>query len=52
MTGDCSPFVMAGSIPAIHVFFLRSSGTWMPGTSPGMTTEVVQDSLDSIYPSG
>jgi hypothetical protein len=30
--------VMAGFIPAIHVFSLSVVKTWMPGTSPGMTT--------------
>jgi hypothetical protein len=29
--------VMAGLVPAIHVFFIASPKTWMPGTSPGMT---------------
>jgi hypothetical protein len=30
--------VMAGLVPAIHVFFSISTvKTWMPGTSPGMT---------------
>ena len=28
--------VMAGLVPAIHVLTLRK--TWMPGTSPGMTS--------------
>jgi hypothetical protein len=34
--------VMAGFIPAIHVFLVsmyEESKTWMPGTSPGMTKE-------------
>ena len=31
--------VMAGLVPAIHVFRILSKKTWMPGTSPGMTTE-------------
>jgi hypothetical protein len=31
--------VMAGLVPAIHVFFLvKVLKTWMPGTRPGMTT--------------
>src|SRR5437762_12656259 len=31
-------FVMAGLVPAIHVFFLFDAvKTWMPGSSPGMT---------------
>jgi hypothetical protein len=29
--------VMAGPDPAIHVFLLQLSKTWMPGTGPGMT---------------
>src|SRR5882757_5074606 len=29
--------VMAGLVPAIHVFSGTGSKTWMPGTSPGMT---------------
>jgi hypothetical protein len=29
--------VMAGLVPAIHVLFVGSLKTWMPGTSPGMT---------------
>jgi hypothetical protein len=32
-----SDFVMAGLVPAIHVFLAGRSETWMPGTSPGMT---------------
>jgi pyrroloquinoline quinone (PQQ) biosynthesis protein C len=33
---------MAGLVPAIHVFRLwPQSKTWMPGPSPGMTTESV-----------
>jgi hypothetical protein len=28
-------FVMAGLVPAIHVFIAAKA--WMPGTSPGMT---------------
>jgi hypothetical protein len=28
---------MAGPVPAIHVFEVRQSKTWMPGPSPGMT---------------
>src|SRR5689334_72883 len=31
---------MAGLVPAIHAFGARTwQKTWMPGTSPGMTTE-------------
>jgi hypothetical protein len=29
---------MAGLDPAIHVFLPNAAKTWMPGTSPGMTT--------------
>ena len=29
---------MAGLVPAIHVLATAKSETWMPGTSPGMTT--------------
>jgi hypothetical protein len=32
-------FVMAGFIPAIHVFGRYVVKTWMPGTSPGMTNQ-------------
>jgi hypothetical protein len=28
---------MAGLVPAIHVFEIRTQKTWMPGTRPGMT---------------
>jgi hypothetical protein len=32
-------FVMAGLDPAIHVFLaVARDRTWMPGTSPGMTS--------------
>ena len=44
MVGWCltPSFVMAGLVPAIHVFFCRDSAkTWMPGTRPGMTTFVL-----------
>ncbi|UTD28340.1 hypothetical protein DB459_16975 [Bradyrhizobium sp. WD16] len=34
--------VMAGLVPAIHVFIPRKAAkSWMPGTRPGMTTESV-----------
>ena len=36
MTGSRT-HVMAGFVPAIHVFFCATSKTWMPGTNPGMT---------------
>jgi len=29
--------VMAGLVPAIHVFCSQENKTWMPGTRPGMT---------------
>src|SRR5258708_27574328 len=33
---------MAGFIPAIHVLLVaKSVKSWMPGTSPGMTTSLV-----------
>ena len=32
-----SNFVMAGLVPAIHVFLCAAAKTWMPGTRPGMT---------------
>jgi len=28
---------MAGLVPAIHVFYVADSKTWIPGTRPGMT---------------
>ena len=31
--------VMAGLVPAIHVFVFQGRKTWMPGTRPGMTAE-------------
>jgi hypothetical protein len=31
--------VMAGLVPAIHVFLADTGKTWMPGTSPGMTND-------------
>ena len=40
-----SLFVMAGLVPAIHVFLARlriGEKTWMPGTRPGMTSEMLQ----------
>jgi hypothetical protein len=30
--------VMAGLVPAIHVFETLENKTWMPGTRPGMTS--------------
>jgi hypothetical protein len=35
---------MAGLVPAIHVFLSELAKTWMPGTSPGMT------SVCGLYP--
>jgi hypothetical protein len=32
---------MAGLVPAIHVVFLDAAKSWMPGTSPGMTSYVL-----------
>jgi len=37
--GIDSLFVMAGLVPAIHVFLVAPPKTWMPGTRPGMTAE-------------
>jgi hypothetical protein len=36
--------VMAGLVPAIHVFLesFAASKTWMPGTRPGMTQQMLQ----------
>jgi hypothetical protein len=34
MTGDLPP-VMAGLVPAVHVFPRRESKTWMPRDKPG-----------------
>ena len=31
------PVVMAGLVPAIHVFLSSDNCAWMPGTSSGMT---------------
>jgi hypothetical protein len=36
-TGLDPQIVMAGLVPAIHVFLRAETKTWMPGTSPGMT---------------
>jgi hypothetical protein len=33
---DSPVTVMAGLVPAIHVFGLVKLKTWMPGTRPGM----------------
>ncbi len=34
--------VMAGLDPAIHVFLIEGeTKTWMPGTRPGMTAEMM-----------
>jgi hypothetical protein len=30
--------VMAGLVPAIHVFLQSQAKTWVPGPSPGMTS--------------
>src|SRR5271166_889429 len=39
--------VMAGLVPAIHVLLVAQQ-TWMPGTSPGMTTEGLRRGLLQI----
>jgi hypothetical protein len=36
--------VMAGLVPAMHGLAMRDKETWVPGTSPGMTT-VLQISI-------
>ena len=36
--GKSAKRVFALDVPAIHVFLVTSTKTWMPGTSPGMTT--------------
>jgi hypothetical protein len=34
---------MAGLVPAIHVFpWVDKTKTWMPGTSPGMTSSAFE----------
>ena len=38
MAGKSAKRVFALDVPAIHVFFVTPTKTWMPGTSPGMTT--------------
>jgi hypothetical protein len=40
--------VMAGLVPAIHVFLesLAASKTWMPGTRPGMTQQMLQVNMN------
>jgi hypothetical protein len=37
---------MAGLVPAIHVFYVADSKTWMPGTRPGMTVENCRSALN------
>jgi hypothetical protein len=40
-------FVMAGLVPATHVFRLgKRRKTWMPGIKPGMTVVSVEASRD------
>jgi hypothetical protein len=36
---DLPVIVMAGLVPAIHVFASEQLKTWMPGTRPGMTSQ-------------
>jgi hypothetical protein len=36
---DLPVTVMAGLVPAIHVFAYAKLKTWMPGTRPGMTDQ-------------
>jgi hypothetical protein len=41
--------VMAGLVPAIHVFtLLQKRKTWMPGTRPGMTNEEAKSGLAEV----
>jgi hypothetical protein len=37
---------MAGLFPAIHVFLLERSKTWMPGTRPDMTAVILAMASD------
>src|SRR5882762_9466409 len=39
-SGEATIADMAGLDPAIHVLGLSGRKSWMPGSSPGMTTEV------------
>jgi hypothetical protein len=41
---------MAGLVPAIHVFCVDETKTWMPGTRPGMTNERFATGLKSRSP--
>ena len=41
---------MAGLVPAIHVFVALYRKTWMPGTSPGMTSEIEVPPAQSSQP--
>ena len=41
-------FVMAGLVPAIHVFACNKSKTWMPGSSPVMTVERARFMRDGV----
>jgi hypothetical protein len=43
MLAQTSNTVMAGLVPAIHVF--DAAKTWMPGTGPGMTNISSDDVL-------
>jgi hypothetical protein len=45
---------MAGLVPAIHVLAaIAAAKTWMPGTSPGMTTSLdARATKRSSWPSG
>jgi hypothetical protein len=43
-------FVMAGLVPAIHVFLLSARRkTWMPGTRPGMTRLELRKRFDGSF---
>jgi hypothetical protein len=42
-------FVMAGLVPAIHVFLQTAAKAWMPGTSPGMTSFTIKPVLVAAF---
>ena len=52
---------MAGLVPAIHVFSAATFKSWMPGSSPGMTSQEIappqfivgiENSAPSLTPEG
>jgi len=38
---------MAGLVPAIHVFLEKRSKTWMAGTRPGMTQQMLHVNVNT-----